>query len=199
MNRCMLLLYENNNFSISLKFIEVSAIERLLVRLTSDKIFVGTNIHRGMEGIRMEKTFIMVKPDGVQRNLVGEIVARFEKKGFTLVGAKLMNVSREKAEEHYAEHKERPFFGELVDFITSGPVFAMVWEGDKVISTARNMMGKTNPADAAPGTIRGDYAVSVGMNIIHGSDSAESAEREIGLWFSKDEIVSVEKTIARWI
>ncbi|AKF95595.1 nucleoside-diphosphate kinase [Brevibacillus laterosporus] len=147
----------------------------------------------------MEKTFIMVKPDGVQRNLVGEIVARFEKKGFTLVGAKLMNVSREKAEEHYAEHKERPFFGELVDFITSGPVFAMVWEGDKVISTARNMMGKTNPADAAPGTIRGDYAVSVGMNIIHGSDSAESAEREIGLWFSKDEIVSVEKTIARWI
>ncbi|MCR8986218.1 nucleoside-diphosphate kinase [Brevibacillus laterosporus] len=147
----------------------------------------------------MEKTFIMVKPDGVQRNLVGEIVARFEKKGFTLVGAKLMNVSREKAEEHYAEHKERPFFGELVDFITSGPVFAMVWEGDKVISTARNMMGKTNPADAAPGTIRGDYAVSVGMNIIHGSDSAESAEREIGLWFSNDEIVSVEKTIARWI
>ncbi|ATO51199.1 nucleoside-diphosphate kinase [Brevibacillus laterosporus] len=147
----------------------------------------------------MEKTFIMVKPDGVQRNLVGEIVARFEKKGFALVGAKLMNVCREKAEEHYAEHKERPFFGELVDFITSGPVFAMVWEGDKVISTARNMMGKTNPADAAPGTIRGDYAVSVGMNIIHGSDSAESAEREIGLWFSKDEIVSVEKTIARWI
>ncbi|MCR8964498.1 nucleoside-diphosphate kinase [Brevibacillus halotolerans] len=147
----------------------------------------------------MEKTFIMVKPDGVQRNLVGEIVARFEKKGFALVGAKLMNVSREKAEEHYAEHKERPFFGELVDFITSSPVFAMVWEGDKVISTARNMMGKTNPADAAPGTIRGDYAVSVGMNIIHGSDSAESAEREIGLWFSKDEIVSVEKTIARWI
>lgn len=147
----------------------------------------------------MEKTFIMVKPDGVQRNLIGEIVARFERKGFTLVGAKLMNVSRELAEKHYAEHKERPFFGELVDFITSGPVFAMVWQGNNVISTARNMMGKTNPADAAPGTIRGDYAVSVGMNIIHGSDSPESAEREINLWFSQDEVVSFEKTIQRWI
>lgn len=147
----------------------------------------------------MEKTFIMVKPDGVQRNLTGEIVSRFEAKGFTLVGAKLMNVSRELAEEHYAEHKERPFFGELVEFITSGPVFAMVWQGNNVISTARNMMGKTNPADAAPGTIRGDFATSVGMNIIHGSDSPESAAREIGLWFSDAEVLSFEKTIQRWI
>ncbi|UFJ42781.1 nucleoside-diphosphate kinase [Brevibacillus humidisoli] len=147
----------------------------------------------------MEKTFIMVKPDGVQRNLVGEIVSRFEAKGFTLVAAKLMQVSRELAEQHYAEHKERPFFGELVDFITSGPVFAMVWQGENVISTARNMMGKTNPADAAPGTIRGDFAVSVGMNVIHGSDSPESAEREMGLWFSKEEILSYEKTTQRWI
>ncbi|WP_019122451.1 nucleoside-diphosphate kinase [Brevibacillus massiliensis] len=147
----------------------------------------------------MEKTFIMVKPDGVQRNLIGEIVSRFEAKGFTLVGAKLMQVSRELAEKHYAEHKERPFFGELVDFITSGPVFAMVWQGNNVISTARNMMGKTNPADAAPGTIRGDFAVSVGMNIIHGSDSPESAAREIGLWFSESEVVSFEKTIQRWV
>lgn len=147
----------------------------------------------------MEKTFIMIKPDGVQRNLIGEIVSRFEKKGFTLVGAKLMSVSRDLAEKHYAEHKERPFFGELVDFITSGPVFAMVWQGNNVIATARNMMGKTNPADAVPGTIRGDFAVSVGMNIIHGSDSPESAEREIGLWFSKEEILSFDKTIQRWI
>lgn len=141
----------------------------------------------------------MVKPDGVQRNLIGKIVSRFEEKGFTLVGAKLMQVSRELAEKHYAEHKERPFFGELVDFITSGPVFAMVWEGNNVIATARNMMGKTNPVDAAPGTIRGDYAVSVGMNIIHGSDSPESAEREINLWFSQDELLTYEKTIQRWI
>jgi nucleoside-diphosphate kinase len=147
----------------------------------------------------MEKTFIMIKPDGVQRNLIGEIVSRFEQKGFTLAGAKLMSVSRDLAEKHYAEHKERPFFGELVDFITSGPVFAMVWQGNNVITTARNMMGKTNPVDAAPGTIRGDFAVSVGMNIIHGSDSPESAAREIDLWFGKDEIVSFDKTIQRWI
>lgn len=147
----------------------------------------------------MEKTFLMVKPDGVQRNLIGEIVSRFEKKGYQLVGAKLMMVSRELAEKHYAEHKERPFFGELVDFITSGPVFAMVWQGNNVISTARAMMGKTNPVDAAPGTIRGDFATSVGMNIIHGSDSPESAEREIGLWFSPEEVLSFEKTIQRWI
>lgn len=142
----------------------------------------------------MEKTFIMVKPDGVQRGLIGEIVARFEKKGFQLVGAKLMTVSRELAEEHYAEHKERPFFGELVDFITSGPVFAMVWQGNNVIATARQMMGKTNPADALPGTIRGDYGVNVAMNIVHGSDSPTSAEREIALWFNEAEVNEYEKT-----
>jgi nucleoside-diphosphate kinase len=147
----------------------------------------------------MEKTFIMVKPDGVQRGLIGEIVARFEKKGFQLVGAKLMQVSRELAEQHYAEHKEKPFFGELVDFITSSPVFAMVWAGEGVIETARQMMGKTNPKDAAPGTIRGDYGISVGMNIIHGSDSPESAEREIKLWFKEEELLNYEKTINRWI
>lgn len=147
----------------------------------------------------MEKTFIMVKPDGVQRNLIGEIVSRFEKKGFQLVSAKLMSVSRELAEKHYAEHKDKPFFGELVDFITSSPVFAMVWQGDNVIATARNMMGKTNPADAAPGTIRGDYGISVGMNIIHGSDSPESAEREIALWFDEKEILAYDKTLNKWI
>jgi len=110
----------------------------------------------------MEQTFLMVKPDGVQRNLIGEIVHRFERKGFKLAGAKLMMVSEDLAENHYAEHKERPFFGELVEFITSGPVFAMVWEGENVISTARDMMGKTNPAEAAAGTVRGDYGVTVG-------------------------------------
>jgi nucleoside-diphosphate kinase len=147
----------------------------------------------------MEKTFLMVKPDGVQRALIGEIVSRFEKKGFQLVGAKLMNISEDLAKEHYGEHKERPFFGELVDFITSGPVFAMVWEGKDVILTARNMMGKTNPAEAAPGSIRGDYAVQVSNNIIHGSDSAESAEREIGLFFKEEELVSYNKAISVWI
>ncbi|MFS0672672.1 nucleoside-diphosphate kinase [Ornithinibacillus sp. 179-J 7C1 HS] len=147
----------------------------------------------------MEKTFLMVKPDGVQRNLVGEIVNRFERKGFKLVGAKLMQISEDLASEHYGEHKERPFFGELVEFITSGPVFAMVWEGENVISTAREMMGKTNPAEALPGTVRGDFGVTVGKNIIHGSDSPESAEREINLFFNQNELVSYSKQNSTWI
>ena len=147
-----------------------------------------------------ERTFIMVKPDGVQRNLIGEIVARFEKKGFQLVGAKLMQVSRELAEQHYAEHKERPFFGELVDFITSGPVFAMVWEGENVIAAARQMMGKTNPQEAAPGTIRGDFCIDVGRNICHGSDSVESAKAEIALWFGEqDATISYPRAVDQWI
>ncbi|KFZ40531.1 MULTISPECIES: nucleoside-diphosphate kinase [Thermoactinomyces] len=147
----------------------------------------------------MEKTFIMVKPDGVQRGLIGEIVSRFERKGYQLVGAKLMTVSRELAEQHYIEHKEKPFFGELVDFITSGPVFAMVWQGNGIIAAARQMMGKTNPSEALPGTIRGDYGVNVAMNIVHGSDSPESAEREIALWFDEEDFNHYEKTINRWI
>ncbi|RKQ37661.1 nucleoside-diphosphate kinase [Oceanobacillus halophilus] len=147
----------------------------------------------------MEKTFLMVKPDGVQRNLVGKIVSRFESKGYKLAGAKLMTISKETAEQHYGEHKEKPFFGELVDFITSGPVFAMVWEGENVINTARNLMGKTNPSEAAPGTIRGDYGLTVGKNVIHGSDSTESAEREINLFFNKEDLISYEKQDSEWI
>ncbi|MFS0863555.1 nucleoside-diphosphate kinase [Fredinandcohnia sp. 179-A 10B2 NHS] len=147
----------------------------------------------------MEKTFLMVKPDGVQRQLIGEVVSRFERKGFQLVGAKLMSIPRELAEEHYGEHKERPFFGELVDFITSGPVFAMVWQGENVISTARQMMGSTNPKDAAPGTIRGDFGLTVGKNVIHGSDSPESAEREVSLFFNSEEVVAYDKLINNWI
>ncbi|MDG4656098.1 nucleoside-diphosphate kinase [Ectobacillus antri] len=147
----------------------------------------------------MEKTYLMIKPDGVQRNVIGEIVSRFEKKGFQLVGAKLMQVTKETAELHYAEHKERPFFGELVDFITSGPVFAMVWQGEGVIATARQMMGKTNPKEAAPGTVRGDFGVTVGKNIIHGSDSAESAEREIAIFFKEEELVSYTKLMDEWV
>ncbi|MDX5476205.1 MAG: nucleoside-diphosphate kinase [Bacillaceae bacterium] len=147
----------------------------------------------------MEKTFLMVKPDGVQRNLVGEIVSRFEKKGFHLAGAKLMQIPTTLAETQYGEHKERPFFGELVDFITSGPVFAMVWEGENVIATARQMMGSTNPKDAMPGTIRGDFGVTVGKNIIHGSDSPESAVREIGLFFKEEELVEYKKEMNTWI
>lgn len=147
----------------------------------------------------MEKTFIMIKPDGVQRGLVGDIVHRFEQKGFKLVSAKLMQVPTELAEEHYGEHKERPFFGELVEFITSAPVFAMVWEGEEVIKTSRNMIGATNPQEATPGSIRGDYALTVGKNIVHGSDSPESAEREINLWFEDKEIVQYDKQDNDWI
>ncbi|WP_082233991.1 nucleoside-diphosphate kinase [Halobacillus massiliensis] len=147
----------------------------------------------------MEKTFLMIKPDGVQRSLIGDITAKFERKGFKLAGAKLMQIDRTLAEEHYGEHKGKPFFNELVDFITSGPVFAMVWEGENVISTARLMMGATNPKESAPGTVRGDYGVNVGKNVIHGSDSSESAEREIGLFFNKQELIDYNKDSLAWV
>lgn len=131
----------------------------------------------------LQRTFIMVKPDGVKRGLIGEIIKRFEQKGFHLLKAELMMVEKEKAELHYAEHKEKPFFGELVDFITSGPVFAMVWEGENIIQVSRLMIGSTSPESAAAGTIRGDFANSKQENIIHGSDSIVSAEREISNLF----------------
>ncbi|MFP7732957.1 nucleoside-diphosphate kinase [Priestia aryabhattai] len=147
----------------------------------------------------IQKTFLMVKPDGVQRSIIGEVISRFEKKGFQLVGAKLMHISQELAETHYGEHKEKPFFGELVKFITSGPVFAMVWEGENVISVSRQMMGKTNPQEALPGTIRGDYGLIVDKNVIHGSDSPESAEREISLFFESEELTFYKKDADAWI
>ena len=147
----------------------------------------------------MEKTFLMIKPDGVQRNLIGTIVERLENKGFKIVGAKLMQVSDELAKTHYGEHSERPFFGELVEFITSGPVFAMVLEGENVIKTARLVVGSTNPQEAAPGTIRGDFGLTVGKNIIHGSDSPESAERETNLFFDQSELVDYNLSNSAWI
>ena len=137
----------------------------------------------------MERTFIMVKPNGVARGLVGEIVARFERRGFVLRGMKLMTIGRELAERHYAEHAGKPFFDPLVAFITSGPVVAMVWEGREAIKVARTMMGVTDPVDAAPGTIRGDLALSKEENVVHGSDGPESAAREIGLFFTEQELV----------
>ena len=147
----------------------------------------------------MERTFIMVKPDGVQRNLVGEIIRRFETKGFTLVGLKLVQVSKELAEKHYEVHKERPFFAGLVQFIISSPVVAMVWEGDGVIASARVLIGSTNPLTANPGTIRGDLGVSVGRNIIHGSDAPETAQQEISLWFTPEELVTWEPSAKAWL
>jgi|SRR5579883_1025052 len=131
----------------------------------------------------VERTLVLVKPDGVRRGLAGEVVSRFERRGFRLRGARLLKISRATAQKHYAEHKGKPFFGELVDFITSGPVLALAVEGESAISIVRTMMGATNPANAAPGTIRGDYATEMGENIVHGSDSKESAKRELALFF----------------
>ncbi|MBC2260158.1 nucleoside-diphosphate kinase [Listeria sp. FSL L7-0091] len=147
----------------------------------------------------MEQTYVMVKPDGVERGLIGEILAKIEKKGIKLVAGKLMQIDRKLAEQHYAEHIGKPFFEDLIGFITSGPVFAMVLEGDDVIKTARRMMGKTNPLEADSGTIRAEYAIHTNRNVIHGSDSPESAKREIQLFFEPHEILSYEKAVDAWI
>jgi nucleoside-diphosphate kinase len=142
-----------------------------------------------------ERTFLMVKPDGVQRGLVGNVVSRLETKGFKLVAMKMMQISPEMAAKHYGEHKGKPFYDGLIEFITSAPVVAMIWEGDDVVDMARSMMGATDPRKAAPGTMRGDLAVFMGKNIVHGSDSLESAEREISLFFSKEELCAYKLPI----
>jgi len=139
--------------------------------------------------VGLERTLVLVKPDAIQRALAGEILSRLERRGLALRAAKLVRVDRALAERHYAEHAEKPFFGELVDFITSAPTLALVVEGESAISVVRTTMGATNPAAAAPGTVRGDLALAMPDNLVHGSDSAESAEREIALWFSADELV----------
>jgi nucleoside-diphosphate kinase len=147
----------------------------------------------------VERTFVAIKPDGVQRKLVGEIIGRFEAKGFTLVGLKQIMVSKELAEKHYESLNDKPFFKGLIDFITSGPVVAMVWEGDGVVASARKLIGATNPLAAEPGTIRGDLAANVGRNVIHGSDALETAQREIGLWFTEGELAAYAPTMMPWI
>ena len=136
-----------------------------------------------------ERTLVLVKPDAVGRGLAGEIVGRLERRGLALRAAKLVRVDRALAEQHYADHRDKPFFGELVEFITSAPTLALVLEGESAITVVRTTMGATNPRDSAPGTIRGDLALAMPDNLIHGSDSPESAQREIGLWFTDDELV----------
>jgi nucleoside-diphosphate kinase len=133
--------------------------------------------------LAVERTLVLIKPDAVERHFAGEILARFERRGLVIREAKLLTVDRSLAEEHYAEHAEKPFFGELVEFITSAPTLALVIEGESAISVVRTTMGATNPADAAPGTIRGDLALAMPDNLVHGSDSPESAQRELALWF----------------
>ncbi|MAP37252.1 MAG: nucleoside-diphosphate kinase [Chloroflexi bacterium] len=147
----------------------------------------------------MEKTLVLVKPDGVQRGLIGTVIGRIESKGLKIAGLKLIHVSGELAKEHYGEHVGRPFFGDLVSFITSSPVVALAVEGDNAVSVVRTLMGGTNPQEADPGTIRGDFGMTIGMNLVHGSDSAESAERELNLFFDKNEILDYVREIDAWI
>jgi len=147
----------------------------------------------------IERTLVLVKPDGVQRALVGEVVGRFEQRGLHLVGLKLLRMNRELAERHYAEHAGKAFFESLVTFITAAPVVAMVWEGPSAVALVRTMMGATDPANAAPGTIRGETAVSIGANVVHGSDGAERAEQEIALFFQPGELVDWESAQERWL
>ena len=148
-----------------------------------------------------ERTFVMVKPDGVQRGLVGEVISRLEGRGLKLVGAKFMQIDEQLAHEHYAEHEDKPFFEGLVGFITSGPVMAMVWEGQDATRQVRKMMGETDPAESAPGTIRGDYGLDLGRNVIHGSDHEDPGanEREIALFFDDEELVEWERIDETWL
>ncbi|MEM3445036.1 MAG: nucleoside-diphosphate kinase [Thermoplasmata archaeon] len=147
----------------------------------------------------MERTFVMLKPDAVQRGLCGEIIARFERRGLKIVAMKMLWITKELAEKHYEEHRGKKFFEGLISYITSGPVIAMVIEGKNAVKLVREMMGKTNPQQSMPGTIRGDYGIEVGRNIIHGSDSLASAEREIALFFTKEEIFDYKLATESWI
>mmetsp|Transcript_34155 Transcript_34155/g.47685 ORF Transcript_34155/g.47685 Transcript_34155/m.47685 type:complete len:157 (-) Transcript_34155:71-541(-) len=146
-----------------------------------------------------ERTYIMIKPDGVQRNLVGKIIQRFEEKGFKLVAMKLTQPGEEHLKEHYADLAKKPFFPGLISYMNSGPVVGMVWEGDNVVLTGRKMLGETKPFDSCPGSIRGDFCVDVGRNIIHGSDSVESANKEIALWFKDAELANYQSCAQSWI
>ena len=147
----------------------------------------------------MEKTLVLVKPDGVQRSLIGEVISRLERRGLRLVGAKFMSVSQELAETHYAIHKGKPFYEGLIKYITSAPVMAMVWEGPNAIIAVRQTMGATRPTEASPGSIRHDYALEVGRNITHASDSVENGQKEVELWFTSGELVNWERAAEAWI
>jgi len=177
-------------------------VQSLKPLVTSVKDNVNVNMKsmtvNAEEGQR-ERTFIMIKPDGVQRGLVGEIIKRFEQKGFKLVAIRMMRPGKEHLEEHYADLAKRPFFPGLVKYMDSGPVVAMCWEGDGAVKTGRVMLGETNPKDSKPGTIRGDYCVQVGRNICHGSDAVESANHEIKLWFTEKDLCNWTPSNDVWI
>jgi len=147
----------------------------------------------------MERTLVLVKPDGVQRGLIGEVIARLERRGLRLIAAKFMQVSRELAEAHYAIHKGKPFYDSLIEYITSAPVMAMAWEGPNAVAAVRQTMGATRPTEAAPGTIRHDFGLEIGRNLTHASDSPENGEKEVALWFKPEELVSWSRDVDRWI
>jgi nucleoside-diphosphate kinase len=147
----------------------------------------------------VERTLIIVKPDGVQRGLTGEVIRRFEQRGLRIIGMKFMRVDRALAEKHYAVHRERPFFKGLVEYITSGPVLVMALEGTNAIAAARNTIGSTKPHESAPGSIRGDFGLEIGRNLVHGSDSVENGQQEVALWFKPEELVSWQRNTDPWI
>ena len=147
----------------------------------------------------MERTLVLVKPDGVQRGLMGEVISRLEHRGLRVVAAKFMQVSKELAETHYAIHKGKPFYNGLISYITSAPVMAMVWEGPNAVAAVRQTMGATRPTEAAPGTLRHDFALEVGRNLTHASDEPANAEKEVALWFKKDELVNWTREVDKWI
>ncbi|HUH96635.1 MAG TPA: nucleoside-diphosphate kinase [Anaerolineales bacterium] len=147
----------------------------------------------------MERTLVLVKPDGVQRGLVGEVISRLERRGLRLVAAKFMTVSRQLAETHYAVHKGKPFYDGLIAYITSAPVMAMVWEGPQAVAAVRQTMGATRPTEAAPGTLRHDFALEVGRNLTHASDEGANAAKEVELWFRKEELVQWKREADKWI
>jgi nucleoside-diphosphate kinase len=147
----------------------------------------------------MERTLVLVKPDGVQRGLIGEVIGRLEHRGLLLIAAKFLQVSKELAEIHYAIHKGKPFYGGLIEYITSAPVMAMVWEGPNAVAAIRQTMGATRPTEAAPGSIRHDFALEIGRNLTHASDTVENSEKEVALWFKTDELVDWKRESDRWI
>mmetsp|Transcript_33706 Transcript_33706/g.60856 ORF Transcript_33706/g.60856 Transcript_33706/m.60856 type:complete len:191 (-) Transcript_33706:396-968(-) len=156
-------------------------------------------MNKCVRSTKKEVSYVMVKPDGVQRGLVGEIISRFEKKGFKMVGLKMFQTPKEIAEEHYKDLKDKPFYNKLVRYITSGPVVCIAWEGNGVVASARKMIGLTNPLLSDPGTIRGDFAIEVGRNIIHGSDSPDNGSREAALWFGEKGLLNWERGMEPWI
>ncbi len=185
-------LYQKNQYNLSATPLVVPQQQQIVPSVVAEKLVFADQKER-------ERTFIAVKPDGVQRGLVGEIIKRFEQRGYKLVAIKMLTPPKALVEEHYADLSSRPFFNGLVNYMAQGPVVAMVWEGTDVVKTGRKLIGETNPLASAPGTIRGDFCIQLGRNIIHGSDSVDSAKQEISLWFKPTEVIGWNRDSDKWI